>query len=115
MRREPAKPHGRYTAVRNKKLSVSQTKHGMSDTREYQSWEGMKYRCNAPTCGHYANYGGRGITVCERWMKFENFYADMGPRPENTSLGRIDNDGPYAPWNCRWETREQQRANRRLP
>ncbi len=75
----------------------------------YQSWRHMKTRCQNPNCPDYKNYGGRGITVCERWMDFANFLEDMGERPENTTLDRINNDGNYEPGNCRWTTPREQR------
>jgi hypothetical protein len=105
-------------------LRVSPTySHGMAHTREYRIWLGILARCNNPTKHDYPHYGGRGIKVCKRWLKFENFYADMGPRPEGKtpsgrpiySIDRIDNDGPYSPKNCKWSTQAEQRRNTRVP
>lgn len=73
----------------------------------------MVARCTKPWHPSYYCYGGRGITVCDEWLDFENFYADMGDHPDGLTLDRIDNDGPYAPWNCRWTTWEEQRRNQR--
>lgn len=83
-------------------------------TAEYQAWAGAKRRCGDPSDAAFVNYGGRGIEMCPRWRDdFTAFIADMGPRPHGGSLDRIDNDGPYAPGNCRWATRQQQNSNQR--
>ena len=94
--------------------SNSRFKHGWSHSRTAQSWYNMKYRCYDPKHERFADYGGRGITVCDRWRNsFENFLADMGERPPRTSLDRREVDGNYEPGNCRWATPAEQRQNQR--
>lgn len=93
------------------------TKHGnrtrKNTSSTYNSWHSMKNRCLNPKTPNYKEYGGRGIMVCERWIVFENFLADMGERPEGKTLDRIHNDGHYEPSNCKWSTPKEQANNRR--
>jgi hypothetical protein len=87
---------------------------GQDQTVEYTSWCHMHARCYQPNNRKFKNYGERGIIVCDRWHKYENFLEDMGRKPDaKYTLGRVDNDGNYEPGNCRWETAKQQARNRR--
>lgn len=89
------------------------TTHAMYGTRTYRSWNAMLNRCRNTSAQVYSRYGGRGVSVCDRWASFENFLADMGERPEGKTLDRFpDNKGNYEPGNCRWATSQEQNSNR---
>ena len=88
-------------------------KHGLSNNPFYHVWKNMLRRCEDRNCPAWPNYGGRGISVCERWISIENFIDDMGHRPEGYTLERKNNDGNYEPDNCIWATRTSQNRNRR--
>jgi hypothetical protein len=99
--------------LRRKITSEKFKTHGQHGSPAWQSWTSMKTRCNNPNSTQYELYGGRGIKVCERWEKFENFLEDMGERPEGKTLDRIDVNKNYEPMNCKWSTKKEQSQNRR--
>lgn len=96
-----------------KKSSFKRRRHGRSGTPTYKAWSGMLQRCTNPKNTQYKWYGERGITVCEKWRRFEAFSADMGECPPSYSLDRIDVEGHYEPGNCRWASKQTQANNTR--
>lgn len=122
---------GNFVTVRTSSLTTGNTKscgcyhreiakefntiHGLANSLEYRAWSDMKTRCLNPDFIGYSNYGGRGITICERWLNsFDNFLQDMGRKPSRKyTLDRIDTDGNYEPSNCRWVLMKIQQNNRR--
>jgi hypothetical protein len=111
-RKGRTKSCGCFKRERMRTMTLS---HDGTRKPEYSVWHMMKIRCLNPNATCFAHYGGRGITVCDRWRdSFAAFYADMGPRPsQNHSLDRIDNSKGYEPDNCRWNTSFVQARNRR--
>lgn len=98
---------------RLKAATEAKIKHGKSKSDIYSVWASMIQRCRDPNNKRWSSYGGRGISVCDRWLRFENFLADMGERPKGLTLDRVDVNGDYEPSNCRWATDKQQANNTR--
>lgn len=98
--------------LRKEVSTANATTHGMKGTSVYNTWSGMINRCSLPSNNRYARYGGRGISVCKRWLSFENFLEDMGEPKKGESIDRVNNNGNYEPSNCRWANDATQRRNK---
>lgn len=113
LRQGNTKSCGCWHSETSSKNGKSNRTHGESKSREYRTWVSMRERCNNPRNKDFASYGGRGITVCLRWISFENFLLDMGRCPPGHSIDRKDNNDGYNPKNCHWATSSEQNKNRR--
>jgi hypothetical protein len=112
--KEAIKAQNRKHYIDNREEKISKVRELRCKKPLYDTWQGMKKRCNNPNNDNYKYYGGRGIKVCERWLNsYENFALDMGERPKGHTLDRINNDGNYEPSNCKWSSLSEQNSNRR--
>lgn len=103
---------GHFNAGNAKSCGCHTGWHGHTGSREYQAWSNMKARCQNPHNKRFADYGGKGILVCDRWQKFGAFLADMGHCPPGYTIDREDNTKGYSPDNCHWASRSENQANR---
>lgn len=99
--------------LHKERVAAAARKHPRMHKPTWISWHCMKERCLNPEAKGYHVYGGRGIGICERWLTFDNFLEDMGPRPPRTTINRLNNDRGYEPGNCEWASDAVQRASRR--
>jgi hypothetical protein len=97
----------------HRKKILDKTSHGLAGKRAYNIWKNIVDRCRNPNNRHYADYGGRGVDVCDEWLDVTNFYRDMGDPPDGRSIERLDNNLGYSKDNCVWATDTQQRRNKR--
>ncbi len=105
---------GTFKIARTHELTSGKVSSCGCVSSAYTSWKKMRERCYNANAGQYKYYGAKGVRVCERWATYANFYADMGPRPAGMTLDRTDPTKDYGPDNCRWATREEQDANKRV-